>query len=94
MDNNNKFKKITVIVLDSVGIGELPDAKKYGDEGSHTLGHILEKVPNTKLPNLQKLGLGNIAELPNLSAVESPAASYGKMAEISTGKDTDRKSVV
>ncbi|RUT47726.1 phosphopentomutase [Paenibacillus anaericanus] len=88
MDNNNKFKKITVIVLDSVGIGELPDAKKYGDEGSHTLGHILEKVPNTKLPNLQKLGLGNIAELPNLSAVESPAASYGKMAEISTGKDT------
>lgn len=88
MDNNNKFKKITVIVLDSVGIGELPDAKNYGDEGSHTLGHILEKVPNTKLPNLQKLGLGNIAELPNLSPVESPTASYGKMAEISTGKDT------
>ncbi|GGH24931.1 phosphopentomutase [Paenibacillus segetis] len=88
MLNNNNFNKITVIVLDSVGIGELPDAKKYGDEGAHTLGHILEKVPQTKLPNLQKLGLGNIATLPNLSPVESPMASYGKMAEVSTGKDT------
>lgn len=88
MENNNKFNKITVIVLDSVGIGELPDAKKYGDEGSHTLGHILEKVPQTKLPNLQKLGLGNIAPLPNLDPAQSPMASFGKMAEVSTGKDT------
>lgn len=88
MQTNNPFQKITVIVLDSVGIGELPDANKFGDKGSHTLGHILEKVPDTSLPNLQKLGLGNIADLPNLKPVESPAAYYGKMAEISTGKDT------
>ncbi|WP_410768301.1 phosphopentomutase [Fontibacillus sp. BL9] len=88
MTNENSFNKITVIVLDSVGIGELPDADKFGDKGSHTLGHILEKVPNTSLPNMQKLGLGNIAELPHLNLAEAPAAYYGKMAEVSTGKDT------
>lgn len=88
MQNGNRFRKISVIVLDSVGIGELPDAKKFGDEGAHTLGHILQTVEGTKLPNLQKLGLGNIADLPNLSPVSSPAAYFGKMAEISSGKDT------
>ncbi|MGG3453417.1 phosphopentomutase [Paenibacillus rhizolycopersici] len=88
MQNGNRFRKMTVIVLDSVGIGELPDAKQFGDEGAHTLGHILKTVPGTKLPNLQKLGLGNIAELPNLSPVAEPTAYFGKMAEISSGKDT------
>lgn len=88
MHNENSFDKITVIVLDSVGIGELPDADNFGDKGSHTLGHILEKVPGTRLPNLQKLGLGNIAELPGLSPAEQPAAYFGKMAEVSSGKDT------
>lgn len=88
MGVNQRFNKMTVIVLDSVGIGELPDADKFGDAGSHTLGHILENVPGTKLPNLQRLGLGNIASLPNLSPVDDPAASYGKMTEISSGKDT------
>lgn len=88
MSRDHRFNKITVIVLDSVGIGELPDADKFGDEGSHTLGHILETVPNTKLPNLQKLGLGNIAALPHLAPVESPMAYFGKMTEVSSGKDT------
>ncbi|MBQ4897228.1 phosphopentomutase [Paenibacillus sp. Marseille-P2973] len=88
MHNENGFDKITVIVLDSVGIGELPDADKFGDKGSHTLGHILEKVPGTRLPNMQKLGLGNIAELPGLAPAEQPAAYFGKMAEVSSGKDT------
>ncbi|WP_334071650.1 phosphopentomutase [Paenibacillus sp. A14] len=88
MEHKNRFDKITVIVLDSVGIGEAPDAVKFGDKGSHTLGHILERVPGTKLPNLQKLGLGNIAELPHLNPVDAPAAYFGKMAEVSSGKDT------
>lgn len=88
MSRDHQFNKITVIVLDSVGIGELPDADKFGDKGSHTLGHILETVPSTKLPNLQKLGLGNIAPLPHLEPVESPLAYFGKMNEVSSGKDT------
>lgn len=88
MESGKRFDKITVIVLDSVGIGELPDAIKFGDKGAHTLGHILETVPGTKLPNLQKLGLGNIADLPHMEPAAAPAAYYGKMAEISSGKDT------
>ncbi|MNO52153.1 Phosphopentomutase [compost metagenome] len=88
MGTSQHFNKITVIVLDSVGIGELPDAVEFGDKGSHTLGHILETVPGTRLPNMQKLGLGNIAPLPNLEPVQSPVGYYGKMTEISSGKDT------
>lgn len=84
----HRFKRIAFIVLDSVGIGELPDAATFGDEGAHTLGHILERVPQTKLPNMQKLGLGNIAELPHLQPVDQPAGYYGKMNEVSVGKDT------
>lgn len=88
MQSEHRFNKMTVIVLDSVGIGELPDAPDFGDKGAHTLGHIMQTVPGTKLPHLQRLGLGNIAELPHLDAVPGPAAYYGKMAEISAGKDT------
>lgn len=88
MDKQVPFKKITVVVLDSVGIGELPDAPKYGDAGAHTLGHILEKVPNVKLPHMQQLGLGNIAPLAQISPADQPSGYYGKMAEISVGKDT------
>ncbi|MFD0617887.1 phosphopentomutase [Paenibacillus sp. GCM10027629] len=82
------FKRITTIVLDSVGIGELPDANQFGDVGSHTLGHIAERVPTIQLPNLQKLGLGNIAPIAAIPPVEEPLAMYGKMAETSVGKDT------
>ncbi|WDH81293.1 phosphopentomutase [Paenibacillus urinalis] len=87
-NNKPRFKRICFIVLDSVGIGALPDAPEFGDEGAHTLGHILEKVPHVKLPNMQKLGLGNIAEIPPLSPVDEPHAYYGKMKEVSAGKDT------
>ncbi|MEK5061831.1 phosphopentomutase [Paenibacillus sp. FSL H7-0326] len=87
-NNKPRFKRICFIVLDSVGIGALPDAPEFGDEGAHTLGHILEKVPHVKLPNMQKLGLGNIAEIPPLSPVDEPQAYYGKMKEVSAGKDT------
>jgi phosphopentomutase len=82
-----KFKRIFCIVLDSVGIGALPDAGEYGDLGSHTLGHIADKV-GLALPNLQRLGLGNIESIKGIAPHERPKAHYGKMAEISVGKDT------
>ncbi|MFC5531678.1 phosphopentomutase [Cohnella yongneupensis] len=82
------FNKITVIVLDSVGIGEMPDAPSYGDAGSHTLGHIAERVANLSLPNMRKLGLANIAPIADWKPETSPVGYYGKMAEVSVGKDT------
>ncbi|ANS74909.1 phosphopentomutase [Paenibacillus yonginensis] len=83
-----RFRKISVIVMDSVGIGELPDAPNFGDAGSHTLGHILSTHPETQLPNLAKLGLGNIAPIPPVEPAAEPLGYYGKMAEVSSGKDT------
>lgn len=84
-----KFDRIAVIVLDSVGIGELPDAEAFGDLGSHTLGHIVERVPHIQLPNLRRWGLDRIAPISNWSTSSEPAAAYyGKMAEVSVGKDT------
>lgn len=80
--------RIILIVLDSVGIGELPDAADYGDVGSHTLGNIAAAVGGLRLPNLQALGLGNIAPLPGIAPAAAPTAAYGKMAEQSAGKDT------
>jgi phosphopentomutase len=82
------YQRITVIVLDSVGIGELPDAEQYGDKGSHTLGHIAQKVQGLALPNLRRLGLGNIAPLADWMPEVIPVGYYGKMAEVSVGKDT------
>ncbi|MEF3301883.1 phosphopentomutase [Paenibacillus sp. GYB003] len=82
------FKRIALIVLDSVGIGEAPDAGRFGDAGAHTLGHIAETVPGFAVPNMEKLGLGNIAPLPRIGPVAVPEAYYGKMTEVSVGKDT------
>lgn len=81
---NNFF----VIVLDGVGIGELPDAKHYGDEGSNTLKNMAEKIGGLNLPNLQLLGLGNIDSIEGLPKLKNPLASFGKMAEQSKGKDS------
>ena len=81
------YKRMCIIVLDSVGIGELPDAAQFGDTGAHTLGHIAERV-GLKLPHMRELGLGNIAELQGVAPAASPKARYGKMAEVSVGKDT------
>ena len=72
-----KFKRICLLVLDSAGIGEMPDAAEWGDAGADTLGNIL-KSRKVDLPNLQKLGLGNIRELSQLPAVEKPTGSFGK----------------
>lgn len=82
-----KFERIVWIVLDSVGIGEMPDAAAYGDVGSDTLGNIARLRP-LALPNLCRLGLGNIKPLTGLAPVEAPLASYGRCALASPGKDT------
>jgi phosphopentomutase len=81
------FERVIWIVLDSVGIGELPDAADYGDVGRTTLGHIAESRP-LKLPNLLQHGLGNIAPLAHLAPAASPVGAYGKGATHSPGKDT------
>lgn len=77
-----------LLVLDSVGCGALPDAASYGDEGSNTLLHVLEAAGQPPLPNLQRLGLGNVLPLPSLPAAAQPQAHYGRMMLASPGKDT------
>ena len=80
-------KRVFLIVLDSFGIGEMPDAKKYGDEGSDTLAAIV-KSKKYKTPNLEKLGLFNIEGVDCKEDVENPQASFARLAESSNGKDT------
>lgn len=80
--------RVIVIVLDSVGIGELPDAAAYGDVGSHTLGNMAVAVGGLNVPNMTRMGLGNIAILQGVNPQTEPTAVYGKMAEVSAGKDT------
>lgn len=84
------MSRAILIVLDSVGIGELPDAKNYGDEGSNTLINIKKAVPNMDLKNLVNMGLSNIIGGQQLSSlkIENPTASFGRLAEASKGKDT------
>ena len=82
-----EFERIFWIVLDSVGIGELPDAAEYGDVGRNTLGHIAESRP-LKIPNLVRLGLANIAPLKHQTPAASPVGAFGKGATRSPGKDT------
>lgn len=83
-----KVKRVALFVLDSVGVGALPDAAKYGDSGTNTLGNTARAVGGLKLPNLGRLGLGNIIEVAGVPPAASPEASYGRMAERSAGKDT------
>lgn len=80
--------KIVFIVLDSIGIGEAPDAAAYGDIGANTLGNTARAVGGLRLPALQKLGLGNIASIQGVSPAANPQACYGKMQEVSKGKDS------
>lgn len=84
------FKRVIWIILDSVGIGQLPDAKEFGDEGADTLGHIFETIKDYNLPNLKKLGLGNIDEISDsiIRDSDKPIGIFGKAKEISAGKDT------
>lgn len=84
------MKRVAIIVLDSVGIGELPDAAKYGDEGSNTLVNIKKEYPEFSVPNMAELGLGNIEgeDICLLGKTDSPKGCYAKMSEASNGKDT------
>lgn len=82
-----KFKRVFLIVMDSLGIGEAPDAKDYNDLGANTIGHIAEAM-DLKLPNMKSLGYGNIAPIKNVEPVAHPKAFYTKMQEASLGKDT------
>lgn len=82
------MKKIILIVLDSVGIGELPDAASYGDKGSNTLGNIAKEIGGLALPNLKSMGLGNINAISGVGKVEEATAAFGKCSELSKGKDT------
>ncbi|MEW5978011.1 MAG: phosphopentomutase [Acidobacteriota bacterium] len=81
------FERIVLIVLDSVGIGEMPDAETFGDAGSDTLGHLCA-YRRLAIPNLERLGLGRIKPLEGIAAVSDPLACFGKMALASNGKDT------
>jgi phosphopentomutase len=86
--NINTYKRIFLVVMDSVGIGEAPDAEKFGDLGADTLGHIAEKMNGLNMPNMGRLGLSNIREIKGIEKAEKPLAVYTKMMEASNGKDT------
>lgn len=84
-----RFDRIFLVVLDSVGIGELPDAGDFGDEGSNTLGHIAEyRKGKLHLPHMEQLGLGRLGEFAGIRSLDQVKGNYGKMVEISVGKDT------
>ena len=81
-------KRVILIVLDSLGAGELPDAAEYGDAGAHTINHIAEKVPDLAVPNLKKMGYGEIEGVRLPGAKENVTGCYGRAAERSRCKDT------
>jgi len=81
---NNFF----IIVLDGVGVGELPDASLYGDSGSNTLSNIAAALNGLDLPNLERLGIGNVIPINGINITDKPIASFGKMNELSKGKDS------
>lgn len=83
-----KINRVFVVVMDSLGVGAMPDAADYGDAGVNTLGHISEAVEHLEMPNLQKLGMANIIPLKNVPSVEKAEGYYGKLKELSCGKDT------
>jgi phosphopentomutase len=81
-------RKVVLVVLDSVGIGELPDAELYGDKGSNTLGNIAKHVKGFSIPNLEAMGIGSIEGAEHLIKCENPEGIYGRCSELSKGKDT------
>lgn len=87
-ETDTEFNRIIWIILDSVGAGYMPDAADFDDEGADTLGHIFETADGFDLPNMRRLGLGNIDGIHNIRPADFPIGCYGKSAEISNGKDT------
>ena len=83
-----KYERIFVIVLDSLGIGAMPDSEKFGDVGVDTFGHILDKMGSLEIPNLRKLGMLNLHPAGNMTGVEHPMGRYMRITEASNGKDT------
>lgn len=83
-----KFNRVFVVVIDSLGIGEMPDSEKFGDVGVNTLGHIAEKMEDFYIPNLQRLGIANLCDLDGLAPIDKPKGYYMVMKETSNGKDT------
>ena len=83
-----KYKRIFVIVLDSLGIGAMPDSERFGDIGVDTFGHILDKTGSLEIPNLQRLGLLSLHTGGNMKGESDPSGRYMRMAEASNGKDT------
>jgi len=81
------IERVILIIIDGFGVGELPDAARYGDQGSDTLEHIATSV-GLNMPHMEKLGIGNIKKIRGLTPAEAPIASFGMMAERSAGKDT------
>lgn len=77
-------KRIIWIVLDSVGMGAMPDAHLYGDVGANTIGNISEKLGGLHMPNMQMLGLGNIERMKGINPIINPKGSYARIAELST----------
>ena len=84
----NMYKRVFLIVIDSVGIGEMPDADQYGDKGANTLANIALATKGLQLPMMEKLGLGNLHDIQGVQPIKSPLGYYTKMAEMSIGKDT------
>ena len=84
----NPKKRAVLIVLDSVGIGEAPDAADFNDVGANTLGHIAESNEGFSMPNMRSLGLGNIEGVCAIEATDEPCANFGRMQEVAPGKDT------
>ena len=82
------YKRVFVIVIDSLGVGAMADADQFGDVGSNTLGHISESVDTFTIPNLQKLGIANLCPLKQVTPVSRPLGYFGKLNERSRGKDT------
>ena len=82
------IQRVIWIVLDSVGMGALPDASDFDDVGANTIGHTVAACGGLQLPNLQKLGYGNIDGMLGIEPVEAPIGAYGRLAECSKGKDT------
>ena len=88
MKQMKRYKRIFVVVIDSLGVGALPDADRYGDKGTDTLGHISRSVESFQIPNLQKMGLANLHPLKQVPPVERPLGYYSYLYETSAGKDT------
>lgn len=82
------MKRVIWIVLDSVGMGEAPDAADFDDVGCNTIGHIMEQFPDLDIPNLRSIGYGNIEGMVGVKPVDNPLGSYGRLTELSAGKDT------